>query len=79
MRYTVLEEAERAVVEIKQHTHTIALLVAACFIVVLLAVAVEGTVVSVDEPAIRTFPLVVFSCRVKIGPADADQGVVHTL
>jgi hypothetical protein len=52
MLYAVLEEAERAVVEVEQHTHTIALLAAACCIVAVLAVAAEDTIVSADEPAV---------------------------
>jgi hypothetical protein len=56
MLYAVLEEAEGAVVKVEQHAHTIALLVSACCIVALLAVAVEGTVVNTDEPAVGAFP-----------------------
>jgi hypothetical protein len=59
MLYAVLEEAERAVVKVEQHTHTIALLAAACFIVAPLAVAEEVTVVSVDEPAVGAVPIAV--------------------
>jgi hypothetical protein len=79
MLYTVLEEAEGAVVEVEQHAHAIALLVGACYIVALLAVAVEGTFASVHEPAVGAFPLPVLSCRVEVGPADADEDHVQPL
>jgi hypothetical protein len=39
MLYAVLEEAERAAVKVEQHAHTVALLVAACCIVVVQPVA----------------------------------------
>jgi hypothetical protein len=72
MLCAVLEEAERAVVKIEQHTHTIALLVGACSIVAVHAVAVEVAIVSVDEPAVGAAPAAVCSCRVEVGPADAN-------
>jgi hypothetical protein len=57
MLHTVLEEAERAVVEVEQYAHTVALLVAACFIVALLAVAPEGTVLWlawINQPSVQS-------------------------
>jgi hypothetical protein len=87
MLYAVLEEAEGAVVKVEQHAHTIALLVAASRIVVVLAVAEEGTVVSTvgataateDEPAVGAFTVVVFSCRVEVGLANANHDAAHYL
>jgi hypothetical protein len=73
MLYAVLEEAEGAVVKVEQHAHTIALLVAACCIVAVLAVAVEGAIVIEDEPGVGAAAVVVFFCRVEVGPADADH------
>jgi hypothetical protein len=73
MRYAVLEEAEGAVAKVEQHAHTIALLVAACFIGARLAVAIEATVVSVHEPGVGAFPVEVSYTRVEVGPADANE------
>jgi hypothetical protein len=79
MLYAVLEEAEGAVVKVEQHAHTVALLVAACTIGInLLAVAAEGTIVSEHEPAIVT-SRAEESCRVEVGPADANEDAVHIL
>jgi hypothetical protein len=81
MLYAVLKKAEGAVVKVEQHTHTIALLVGACFIVAALAVAAEASGASVHEPAAGAFAVSVVSCRVEVGPADADEGESqsHTL
>jgi hypothetical protein len=74
MLYAVLEEAERAVVKVEEHTHTIALLVAACpIIIAVLAVAKEETIVRADEPAVGAVPIEVFFCRVEVRPADANH------
>jgi hypothetical protein len=54
MLHAVLEEAERAVVKAEQHAHTIALLVAACWIVAVLAVATEASDVSSGLQAERS-------------------------
>ena len=78
MLHAVLEEAERAVVKVEQHAHTIAQLAFACLIVTWVAVAVEATIVSVDEPAIGAVTAGVVSSRVEVGPADADEDHVHT-
>jgi hypothetical protein len=61
MLYAVLEEADRAVVEVEQYAHTVALLVGACSIAVLLAVAVEGTTVRINEPAVGAVTPPVYS------------------
>jgi hypothetical protein len=59
MLHTVLEQAERAIIEVEQHAHTVGLLVGACFIVgVVLAVAEERTGVGVDEPAVGAVPAI---------------------
>jgi hypothetical protein len=54
MLYAVLEEAEGAIVKVEQHAHTITLHVAACSIGVLLAIAEESSVGSIDEPGFGT-------------------------
>jgi hypothetical protein len=60
--FTVLEEAERAIVKVEQHAHTIILLhTITLYIVAILAVAAEGAVVSADEPAVGAFPIKVVS------------------
>jgi hypothetical protein len=69
----ILEEAQGAVAKVKQHANTGALLVAACLIVVFLAVAVQGSIVSRYEPAISAVSTEVHSCGIKVGPADSDQ------
>jgi hypothetical protein len=79
MLYAVLEEAERAVVEVEQHSHTISLLVGACTIGALLAVAPEGATVSANKPAIGAATDEVCSFRVEVGLADADEDVGHML
>jgi hypothetical protein len=79
MLHAVLEEAERAVVKVEQHAHTVPLLEVACFIVAVLAIAAEGTFASFDEPAIGAGPAAVVSCRVEVGPADSDEDVDHIL
>jgi hypothetical protein len=55
MLHAVLEEAEGAVVKVEQHANTVDLLVCTCCIVVLLAIAVEGTATSmVNHPSVHS-------------------------
>jgi hypothetical protein len=52
----VLEEARGSAVKAQQDAHAIALLVSACLIAIFLAVPVEGSIVSIYEPAIGAVP-----------------------
>jgi hypothetical protein len=67
------EEAKGAASKVQQYARTIALVVAACRIVAFLTVSPEGPLESTHEPAIGAVFPVVFSCGVKVGPADADE------
>jgi hypothetical protein len=69
------KEANEAVVKVQEHANTIALIVAACGIVALVAVAVQGSIVSIDEPAIGAVSIEVASGWIKARPADADEDV----
>jgi hypothetical protein len=66
MLHAVLEEAERAIVEVEQHAHTIALLVGAYW-TVWVAIAVEDPTMRADEPAISAVLLDVLASRVERG------------
>jgi hypothetical protein len=73
--HTILKETKRAVAKVKQHTNSIALLVvliAACLIIVMLAVDTQGFPI----PACMNQPLVE-PCGIKVGPADADEDAQH--
>ena len=56
--HTILKVAEGAVAKVKQHANSVALLVAACPIVVFLAVAVEASIVeaSMNQPSVYSLP-----------------------
>jgi hypothetical protein len=71
------EEAKGGAAKAQQHANTIALLEAACRIVLMLAVAPEGSSPSIHEPAICRFSFAVPSCGVKVGPADADEDTLQ--
>jgi hypothetical protein len=71
--HTILKEAKRAATKVNQHANSVALLVAACRIVVLLAVAPEGSTPSMNEPAIGAVSTAVQPCGIKVGPADANH------
>jgi hypothetical protein len=60
----ILKEAKGAVAKVEQHANTIALLEAACPIVFFLAVAPEGSIKSIHEPAIGAVSPTVPSCGV---------------
>jgi hypothetical protein len=66
------EEAKGAVAKVEQHTNTVALLVGACLIVVVLAVAAEGSIESMHEPAIGAVSPTAVLCGIKVMPGDAD-------
>ena len=70
--HAILEETKGAIVKVQQHAHTIALLVFACRIVVPLAVAEEGSIISADAPAISAV-----KAGIKVGPADADEDLAN--
>ena len=48
--HAILEESERAIVEVEEEAHAVALVEVARFVVVLLAVAPEGAITSPHEP-----------------------------
>jgi hypothetical protein len=66
VRYTVLEKAERAGIEVEQHAHTITLLITACFVVATLAIAVEPPFSGRDEPTVSTVEIL--SVGIEVGP-----------
>jgi hypothetical protein len=71
----IAEEPEGAVAKVQEHAYTIALLVVACPIVVLLAVAPEGSKASIHEPAIGAVSIKVAFCGIKVRPADTNEDV----
>jgi hypothetical protein len=77
--HTVLEEEQRAAVEVQQYPHTVALLVVACFVVVKLAVAVEEPKPSTNKPAAGAFSEHVISYKIKVGPTNANIHVIYIL
>jgi hypothetical protein len=72
MLRAIPEEANGAATKVQEHANTIALLVAACRVVVLLAVAAEGSKGSMHEPAIGAVSTNVAPCGIEVRPADAD-------
>jgi hypothetical protein len=77
--YAVLEEEQRAVVEVQQYPHMVALLVVACFAVVKLTVAVEEPKPSTNKPAAGAFSEHVISYKIKVGPTNANIHVIYIL
>jgi hypothetical protein len=80
MLYTVLEETERAVVKVEQYTYTIALIHAACNIVLVLiiaqfAVAVEATSIGTDEPGVSALCNSIADIGVEVGPGHTDTDI----
>jgi hypothetical protein len=75
--HAILEEAKGAIVKVQQHAHTTTLGVTACPITEALAVAEEGAIVRIHEPAIGAGMTQVAPFEIKAGPADADAGGAH--
>jgi hypothetical protein len=72
MLYAVLEEEQRAIVEVQQYPHTVALAVVTTVIFAILTVAVEGTQASADKPTVGAIPEEPGNVWSQVGPSDAD-------
>jgi hypothetical protein len=77
MLHAVLEETERAFVEVEQHTNTFALVDVACVIVSPFPVAVETASIVTDEPAASALPTSVLYCRVAVYAAEIQPHASH--